>query len=355
MLRFFNKLEKKAGSPPGLQIDALAASDTVSDICVLIYSKDSLETYHPPDMDAALPLIQNKKKTAWIQVTGIHDHFAFSRMGELFNIHTLTLEDMVNPAHLPKFEDFDNYYYVTLKQLAFDAENYEISETPVSMAVMENLLIFVQDRPCPCLKAVEKRLHAGRGKLRTAGSGYLAYALIDAVVDQALDVIGQIASAVESVERDMLEGLNPGHLEQIHRLKREVIFFNKQLRPVRGAILSLIKSESPFVPDTALRFYADILDHVNHILDAVTLLQELLSSMLDFYMSAQGNRMNEVMATLTIISTIFIPLSFLAGIYGMNFKFMPELEWQWGYFALLGSMAVIGGAMVFYFKKRGWF
>ncbi|MGD9685912.1 MAG: magnesium/cobalt transporter CorA [Desulfobacter sp.] len=354
MPRFFNKLEKKAGSSPGLQIDARAASDIASDICVLIYSKDSLETYHPPDIDAALPLIQ-KNKTAWIQVTGIHDHFAFSRMGELFNIHTLTLEDMVTPSHPPKFEDFDDYYYVTLKQLAFDPKNDEISETQVSMAVMENLVIFVQDRPSPCLKAVEKRLHAGRGKLRTAGPGYLAYALIDAVVDQALDVIGQIASAVESVERDMLEDLNPGHLEQIHRLKREVIFFNKQLRPVRGAILSLIKSESPFVPDTTIRFYADILDHVNHVLDAVTSLQELLSSMLDFYMSAQGNRMNEVMTILTIISTIFIPLSFLAGIYGMNFKFMPELEWQWGYFVLLGSMAMIGGAMVFYFKKKGWF
>jgi magnesium transporter len=355
MPRFFNKLGKKSGASPGLQIDALAASGKASDICVLIYSKDSLETYHPPDIDAALTLIQNKKKTAWIQVTGIHDHFAFSRMGELFNIHTLTLEDMVNPAHPPKFEDFDNYYYVTLKQLVFDAENHEISETQVSMAVMENLVISVQDRPSPCLKAVEKRLEAGRGKLRTAGSGYLAYALIDAVVDQSFDVIGHIAETVEFVEREMLEDLNPDLLEQIHRLKREVIFFNKQLRPVRVAILSLIKSDSPFVPDSAIRFYADILDHVNHILDAVTSLQELLSSMLDFYMSAQGNRMNEVMATLTIISTIFIPLSFLAGVYGMNFKFMPELEWQWGYFVLLGSMAMIGGAMVFYFKKKGWF
>ena len=354
MPRFFRKSEKKAGSSPGLQIDAQTALGIESDICVLIYSKDSLEIYHPPDIDAALPLIQ-KNKTAWIQVTGINDHLAFSRMGELFNIHTLTLEDMVDPAHPPKFEDFDSYYYVTLKQLAFDPQNHEISETQVSMAVMENLVIFVQDKPSPCLKAVEKRLQAGRGNIRTGGPGYLAYALIDAVIDHSFDVIGQIASAVESVERDMLEDLNPGHLEQIHRLKREVIFFNKQLRPVRGAILSLIKSESPFVPDAVIRFYTDILDHVNHILDAVTSLQELLSSMLDFYMSAQGNRMNEVMAILTIISTIFIPLSFLAGIYGMNFKFMPELEWQWGYFILLGCMAVIGGAMVVFFKKKGWF
>ena len=354
MPRFFKKSGKKAGSPPGLQIDTRAVLGTEPDVCVLIYSKDSLETYHLPNIDAALPLIQ-KNKTAWIQVTGIHDHLAFSRMGELFNIHTLTLEDMVNPAHPPKFEDFDNYYYVTLKQLAFDPKNYEISETQVSMAVMENLVIFVQDKPSTCLKAVEKRLQTGRGNIRTAGPGYLAYALIDAVVDHSLDVIGQIASAVESVERDMLEDLNPDHLEQIHRLKREVIFFNKQIRPVRGAILSLIKSESPFVPDTVIRFYADILDHVHHILDAIASLQELLSSMLDFYISSQGNRMNEVMATLTIISTIFIPLSFLAGIYGMNFKFMPELEWQWGYFALLGGMAVIGSTMVVFFKKKGWF
>ena len=279
----------------------------------------------------------------------------YFKIGELFNIHTLTLEDMVNPAHPPKFEDFNNYYYVTLKQLAFNPNAHEISETQVSMVVMENLVIFIQDKPSPCLKAVEKRLQAGRGKIRTGGSGYLAYALIDAVVDHSLDVIGQIASAVESVERDMLEDLNPDHLAQVHRLKREVIFFNKQLRPVRGAILGLMKSESPFVPDAVIRFYADISDHVNHILDSVASLQELLSSMLDFYMSAQGNRMNEVMATLTIISTIFIPLSFLAGVYGMNFKFMPELEWQWGYFALLGGMAVISGAMVVFLKRKGGF
>lgn len=354
MPKFFKKSEKKAGSPPGLQIDAQAELGTQTDICVLIYSKESLETHHLPNIEAVPPLIQ-KKKTVWIQVTGTNDHVTFSRIGELFNIHTLTLEDMVNPAHPPKFEDFNAYYYVTLKQLAFDPQNYEVSETQVSMAVMENLVIFIQDKPSPCLKAVEKRLQAGRGKIRTGGSGYLAYALIDAVVDHSLDVIGQIASAVESIERDMLEDLNPVLLEQIHRLKREVIFFNKQMRPVRGAILSLMKSESPFVPDTVIRFYADILDHVNHILDSVTSLQELLSSMVDFYMSAQGNRMNEVMATLTIISTIFIPLSFLAGIYGMNFKFMPELEWQWGYFVLLGGMALIGGSMVLFFKKKGWF
>ena len=354
MPRFFSKSEKKAGSPPGLQAQPRAASGTVPDIRVLTYAKDVLETYQPQAIDAALPLV-SKNKTTWIQVTGIDDHFTFSRMGELFNIHPLTLEDMVNPAHPPKFEDFDTYYYVTLKQLAFDSARHEISETQISMAVMEDLVIFVQERPSPCLKAVEKRVEAGRGKIRTAGPGYLAYALIDAVVDNSLDVIGQIAETVESVERDMLEDLNPDHLEQIHRLKREVIFFNKQLRPVRGAILGLIKSESPLVPNEAIRFYADIQDHVNHILDAMASIQELLSSMLDFYMSAQGNRMNEVMATLTIISTIFIPLSFLAGIYGMNFKFMPELEWQWGYFALLGGMAVIGSAMVLYFKKKGWF
>jgi magnesium transporter len=354
MPRFFKKSDKKAGAPPGLHIDGRDPLGKAPDICVLIYSKDTLETYQPQTVDSVVPLIE-QGKTAWIQVTGTKDHFVFSKMGELFNIHTLTLEDMVNPAHPPKFEDFDNYYYVTLKQLAFDADSHEISETQVSMAVMENLVIFVQDKPSPCLKAVEKRLQAGRGNIRMAGPGYLAYALIDAVVDHSLDVIGQIASAVESVERDMLDDLNPGHLEQIHRLKREVIFFNKQLRPVRGAILGLMKSESPFVPHTVIRFYADILDHVNHILDSVTSLQELLSSMLDFYLSAQGNRMNEVMATLTIISTIFIPLSFLAGIYGMNFKFMPELEWQWGYFVLLGVMAVISGAMVVFFKKKGWF
>ncbi|WP_321494360.1 magnesium/cobalt transporter CorA [uncultured Desulfobacter sp.] len=354
MPRFLNKSEKKAGSPPGLEIESRSTSGALADICVINYSKDSLETYHPADIDATPPLIE-KEKTAWIQVTGIHDHYSFSRMGELFNIHTLTLEDMVNPAHPPKFEDFDNYFYVTLKQMAFNPDNHEVSETQVSIAVMENLIIFVQDKPSPCLKAVEKRLEAGRKNIRTAGPGYLAYALIDAVVDHSFDVIGQIAEAVESVERDMLEELTPEHLEQIHRLKREVIFFKKQLRPVRGAILSLIKSESPLIPDADIRFYADVLDHVNHILDVVSSLQELLSSMLDYYMSAQGNRMNEVMATLTIISTIFIPLSFLAGIYGMNFKFMPELEWQWGYFTLLGGMVVIGGAMVVYFKRKGWF
>ncbi len=354
MPRFFRESEKKAGAPPGLQVDALPVAGPGADICVYTYSKESFEKHRPSDINAVLPLIR-EKKTAWIQVTGLGDLSLFSKMGDLFNIHTLTLEDMVNPAHPPKFDDFDNYFFVILKQLVFDPDTREVTVGQISLTVLDNLLIFVQEKRSPCLDPVEKRLEAGRGRIRTAGVGYLAYALIDAVVDQYFDVITQIADQVESLEHEMLESTGPDHLEQIHRLKREMIFLYKQIRPIREMVSDLMKSESPLIPGEAIRFYADIQDHIIHLLDTVNSLRELLSGMLDFYLSAQGNRMNEVMATLTIISTIFIPLSFLAGIYGMNFKFMPELEWQWGYFVLLGVMGTVGGAMVVYFRKKGWF
>ena len=354
MPRFFREQEKKAGAPPGLQADVHSGPGSGTDLRVVTYSKESIEHHILEDISAVVPLMR-EKETVWIQVTGLKDLSVFSKIGALFNIHTLTLEDMVNSSHPPKFDDFNTYFFVIMKQLDIGSDDQEVSVRQVSLAVFDNLLISVQEIPLPCFEPVEKRLEAGKGRIRTAGAGYLGYALIDAVVDQYYDVVARMADQVESLEHEMLDAAESVHLEPLHRLKREMIFLNKQIRPLREVVSNLMKSESALIPDEALRFYADIQDHIIHLLDTITSLRELLTGMLDFYLSAQGNRMNEVMATLTIISTIFIPLSFLAGVYGMNFKFMPELEWQWGYFLLLGVMAAIGGAMVVYFKKKNWF
>ncbi len=354
MSRFIKKSKKQAGAAPGLQIDPAAAKGPAPKIFVHTYSKDSFNETQVPDMDAAVPYIRDKEM-AWIHVIGLGDLETLSKIGDLFHIHPLTLEDMANPGHPPKFEDFEDYFFVALRQLAYTPSKKMVSTHPFSIVACPNVLISVQEEEIPCLEPVLKRLRSGKGRIRNADSGYLAYALIDSIVDHYFQVLFQMGDEVETLEQEMLERVDPSHLERLHNLKREMIFSQKQVRPLREAVGSLISSESLLLPEETIRFYTDVYDHLIHILDTINSFRDLLSGMLDLYISVQANRTNDVMRTLTIIATIFIPLTFLAGIYGMNFKVMPELEWQWGYFGLLGLMAVVGGTMAVYFKKKGWF
>ncbi|WDP89641.1 MAG: magnesium/cobalt transporter CorA [Desulfobacter sp.] len=354
MPRFFRKSKKHAGASPGTLYDIKGPDAGESRISMIAYTEDSLEEAELDDIHSAVSFI-NESGIVWIHILGLPGEAVLSRIGELFNIHALTLEDVVNPGQRPKFEDFETYFYVALKQLDYDPLEKLLSAYHTSLIVCDNVLISFQEKEDPCLAPVKKRIRNGRGRIRKSGSGYLAYALVDSIVDHYYLTLAEIGDEIESLEREMLDSIYSDQLERIHGLKREMIFLRKQIWPVREALTRLMKSESPLLPGSTDRFLADVYDHVIHILDTVDTFRELLGSMLELYMSAQSNRMNEVMRTLTIIATIFIPLTFLAGIYGMNFKFMPELEWQWGYFGLLGIMAAVGSVMVIYFKWKKWF
>ena len=354
MTRFIKKSGKKAGDAPGTLAAPLPGRAGKSRISVTTFGQDVLTETRVENLDQALALV-NGRHTIWIHICGIQDTELLQRLGQKLNIHALTLEDIANPGHRPKFEDLDDHFFMILKQLNYSPSDRQVGSSQISLIAWDRLLISFQEEEDTVFDPVRKRLRSGRGQIRTSGSGYLAYALIDAVVDHYFHTLARMGDDIETLETVMLDRIDPDHLEKIHRFRREMILFHKQVWPVQEALAHLVKAESPLMPESTDRFMADVQDHVVLILDTAETFRELISSMLEFYMSAMGNRMNEVMQTLTIIATIFIPLTFLAGIYGMNFKYMPELGWEWGYFGLLGIMLTLGIGMLLYFKRKKWF
>ncbi|WP_022666909.1 magnesium/cobalt transporter CorA [Desulfospira joergensenii] len=353
MPRFIKKSNKKSGSAPGtLILEGEARVETIK-ISLLDYDQDGITDKEIKNVEEAFPF-KEKKSVSWIHIQGLHDIPLLEKLGRHFGIHNLTLEDIVNPGQRPKAEDFDDYLYVVFKQLTYDGSKERVGAEQISLIVGQNFLISFQETGRDYFKPVRERIRDGKGRIRKHGSGYLAYALMDASVDDYYNILSTVGDKIEDLEQDLLDNPEPSCLDQIHKSKREMIFFRKQVWPVREVLSKLMKSDSALLHESTDIFLADVYDHIIHVIDIIESFRELLSSMLDLYLSTVSNRMNEVMKVLTIIATIFIPLTFLAGIYGMNFEFMPELKWKWGYYILLVIMAGIGGIMVGYFKRKKW-
>jgi magnesium transporter len=276
------------------------------------------------------------------------------KLGQHFLIHPLTLEDTVNTAQRPKFEEFDDYLYVVLKMLTYDDNAGRVRAEQVSLVMGHNFLISFQEAEGDVFDAVRERIRRGRGRIRRGGSDYLAYALIDCIVDHyfvALEHLGEKVEALEA-QLDVADGDNP--LNAIFRLKQDMIYLRKQLWPLRETLSRLYKTENPLVQEKNRVFFADVYDHLLQGIEVIESLRDVLSGLQDLYLSMTGQRMNEIMKVLTIIATIFIPITFVDGIYGMNFEIMPELKWRGGYFMVWGIFIVIAAVMLFYFKRRKW-
>ena len=353
MRRFVKRLNKPAGSSPGSLVFVGDQRVEQARITAMDYGKDQLVESQIDNIES-LPAFREKPTTTWINVDGLHDIEILRRIGKYFDIHPLTLEDILNTGQRPKTEDFDNYVYITLKMLIFDSENTRIRSEQISLIVGENYIISFQEIEGDVFNSVRERIRKGKGRIRTEGSGYLAYALVDAVVDHYFAVLEAVGEKIESIETQLIDDPDTFLLETIHTLKREMIFFRKLAWPMREMISSLLKSESALFQETTGVYLADVHDHTIQVIDTIESFRDLLSSMQDLYLSSASNRMNEVMKLLTIIATIFIPITFLAGVYGMNFEFMPELHWKGSYFILLGIMALIGLGMVIYFRRKKW-
>ncbi|CAB5079422.1 Magnesium and cobalt transport protein CorA [Olavius algarvensis associated proteobacterium Delta 3] len=353
MPRFIKTIAKPEGAPPGTLVLVGEQRTGPVRIRLIDYDASHLEERELATIADAFPL-RDLPTVTWINIDGIHDIDLIQRMGRHFGIHALTLEDIVNTGHRPKFEDFDTYVYLVFKMLSYDPATMHIRSEQISLIVGPHYVISFQEAVGDMFDPVRTRIHQEKGRLRQRGCGYLAYALLDAVVDHYFTVLEAIGEKIEALEGDITDEPGSDTLRAIHRLKREMIFFRKQVWPMREIVSSLIRSESDLVSMSNEAYLADVYDHTVQVLDTVESFRDVLSSMLDLYMSTISNRMNEVMKVLTIIATIFIPITFVAGIYGMNFKFMPELEWKWGYVAVWGVIAVIALAMVAYFRRKKW-
>jgi magnesium transporter len=353
MPRFLKRTSKKAGLSPGTLVHIGERKAETTKISLMNYDQENLLEKELTCIEESFAY-KDTPPVTWINLDGLHDIDIIEKIGKHFNIHPLTLEDVVNTGQRPKAEDYDDYMYVVIKMLAFDDTTNHIVSEQVSLLLGPHYLISFQEKEGDVFNAVRERIRKAKGRIRKAGCDYLAYALMDAAVDHYFLILEKIGEKVEYLEENLLENPMPETSQGLHHFKKEIIFFRKQVWPLREVLNALMKDPSALVQEATDVFLRDLYDHTIQVIDTIESFRDVLSGMLDLYLSTVSNRMNEVMKVLTIIATIFIPMTFVAGIYGMNFKFMPELEWPWSYPVLWGVLIVIFIAMMVWFKRKKW-
>jgi magnesium transporter len=291
----------------------------------------------------------------WINVDGLHDPAVVSRLGEIFGLHPLVQEDIVHTGQRPKLDELDDALFAVVKMLRYDEAEREVVDEQVSFILKPGLLMTFQEKAAgDVFGEVRKRLLAGSTRLCGGGPDYLMYALIDAIVDNYFVVLERMGEDIEEVEESLLEAPTPEGLETLHSLRREALFLRKYVWPLREVLARLEKGGEPLIKDATLVYLRDLYDHTIQVMDTVETFRDMLSGMLDLYLSNVSLKLGEIMKVLTVISTTFIPLGFLASLYGMNFQHMPGLEWGGGFWAMLGLMAGCVFTMLAYFWRKGW-
>jgi magnesium transporter len=290
----------------------------------------------------------------WINIDGLHEVGIIEKIGKHFSIHPLILEDILHTGQRPKMEDFEDYIFLVVKMFYYDEKDDEIKMEQVSLLLGSNFVISFQEREGDIFDPIRERIRNHKGRIRMMKADYLGYALLDTIVDNYFIILEKIGEDIENIEEELVTRPTPETLQTIHNLKRELIVLRKSIWPLREVVNSLERGESPLINEATGVYLRDVYDHTIQVIDTIETFRDMVSGMLDIYLSSISNKMNEVMKVLTIIATIFIPLTFVAGIYGMNFEFMPELKWHWGYFAALLVMVAVAVIMVFYFRRKRW-
>lgn len=353
MSRIFHRGQKKIGAAPGTV--EFTGEKRVERPRVAVMDYDEMHIDDKPDVTVAdcLPYLKNEPVT-WINVNGLHDTALLQKLGDAAGLHPLVLEDVVHTSQRPKLEEFPEYLYIVLRILRYDEETESVAGEQISIILGRNYVMSFQEVEGDVFDPVRERIRQGRGRSRKMKADYLGYALLDAVVDHYFAVLEKIGDRIEALEDDVTEHPSPQILQAVHDLKRELIYVRKSVFPVREVVAGMTRSESPLIQDTTDIFLRDVYDHTIQVIDALDSYREVLSGLQDLYLSSISNRMNEVMKVLTIAATIFVPLTFFAGIYGMNFEFMPELHWRWAYPLFWLVVLALGGGMLVYFRRKGW-
>ncbi|MFZ0241130.1 MAG: magnesium/cobalt transporter CorA [Desulfobacterales bacterium] len=353
LTHFIKKTRQAPGTSPGTIVHPSASDGSGSRLTLIAYDADHYQKKEIDSIEDVFPLAEAPAVT-WINIDGLRDTPLIESIGHRFGVHPLTLEDILNLGQRPKAEDFENYVYIVFKMLSYPPGMDHIESEQLSIVVGPNFLISFQEAPGDVLAPVRERIEKGKGRIRKAGSDYLAYALIDAVVDHYFLVLENFGEKIEDLESELLSDPTPDSLQHLYAMKRNVIFFRKQVWPMRELLNRLVKEETPLIDASVDVFLNDVYDHTIQIIDTIESFRDIMTGLLDIYLSTISNRMNEIMKMLTIIATIFIPLSFIAGIYGMNFEYMPELKWHWAYPALWGVFIGVFLGMLAWFKHKKW-
>lgn len=345
-----SKIRKKVNTSPGtLQHIGEEGKDAV--VTIIEYNQDTYTNNAIKGMEDLT--FKEDDNVKWLRVIGLKDIRIIEEIGEKLKLHPLLLEDVLNTAHQPKIEDYDNFIFVIAKFLKYDEEKSEIKTEQISFVLHKDMLITFQEFHDYTFNNVMERIEVG-SSIRKNGVDYLFYALLDAVVDNYFLVLERIADKIDLLEDQLM--LNPDKmvLQEIYKLKKEMIYVRNSIWPLRNIISNLTQNEFGLIHERTIYYLRDVHDHIVQMIDIIETYRDILSGMLDTYLSSIGNRTNEVMKVLTIFSTIFIPLTFLAGIYGMNFTNMPELNWKYGYLIFWGISLGILIIMVRYFKNKKW-
>ena len=348
------KASSKIGLPPG-SIVYLGEKkvDNVS-IKVTEYDAADAETYEINSAEGIDPFTDTPQVT-WISVCGLHETDFLKQVGEKFKIHPLVLEDILNTDTRPKIEITDDYFFIVMKLVLFNAEQKILETEQVSFILGRSFLFSFSERTDEIFNPIKDRINSQLGKIRKRGSDYLLYALMDIVVDHYFLALEKVDERIESLDDEVINNPDRSQIESIYNLRNLLLIIRKSIWPLREIVNQIIKDESDLLDESIEPYLRDLYDHTIHITETIEQQREITNGLMEIYLSMMSNKMNEVMKVLTVIATIFIPLTFIVGIYGMNFKYMPELEWPWAYFTVWGVMIGIVGLMFYYFKKKNWF
>ncbi len=342
---------KKIGSPPGtLHYTGMRVGDRIR-ITLIRYNEQEYFEKEFYDLSECLSHVENDKVN-WINIDGVHNLQLIEKFGHLFNIHPLTLEDIVHVEQRPKFEDYEHYLLAVLKMVTYKES---VHQEQLSLVLLKNTVISFQEEPGgDAFDTIRDRLRTSKGRVRKHGADYLFYALMDSVVDWYFHVVDRIGEKVQIIESDLLKDNTRRTVLQLYKLRREVINMAKHVMPLRELVNNLSRTNNNLITESYAMFHRDLEDHVTRIIDTVNSHRELLNSLMDLYLSFNSHKMNEVMKVLTIISTVFIPVTFIVGVYGMNFENMPELKSPYGYAIVWALMIGIMSGLVYYFRRKKW-
>ena len=341
------------GMPPGTLVHVGEKKTEKARITVIDYDRDHIYEEEIDNIEKCKPYRYTETVT-WINIDGIHDTSIIEKIGGQFQLHPLVLEDILNTEQRPKIDDLEDTLFIVLKMLSYGDSDNRLEVEQLSLVLGPNFVISFQEREGDFFEPIRERLRNSKGRIRSMGPDYLAYALIDAVVDHYFIVLEKFGEDIEFLEDELIADPRPETLSAIHNLKNDLIFLRKSVWPLREVVGSLGRGESDLIAEKTLVFIRDVYDHTVQIIDTIETYRDMASGIQDLYLSSLSNKMNEVMKVLTIIATIFMPLSFIVGWYGMNFEYMPELKWHFGYPLVLVVMAVIATGMIIYFKNNKW-
>jgi len=353
MIESLSYASEKSGMPPGSLVHVGDVHDHIQSISVINYNASRIEKRTLASVDDILPYITPDTIT-WIIVNGLQNVSVIEAIGRYFGIHDLVLEDILNTHQRPKFEDFENYLYIVFKAITLQNGDASVEYEQISLLLLNNIVFTFKEKPDDILDPIINRLNIPQSHLRTQGSDYLVYVIMDTVIDEYFALQDTFDDLIETIEDELLTNPTNNTLTAIQKIKRELIYLRRSISPLRELLAAIHRSESPLLSERTKHYFTDVYDHAIRIIEALESYRDLISGMLDIYLSSISNKMNETMKVLTVFSTLFIPLTFIAGVYGMNFEFMPELKWRWGYPLLWVIFIAISGLLLNFFRKRKW-